>query len=68
MPAGYAYNMDPTYGAVSMVSDEGKMTSGQQQQQQQQQSSSMKDDRVKESPSPIEHPKMQPQVSIDITV
>lgn len=42
-----------------MVSDDNKMSN----QQQQQQPSSLKEERLKENPSPNEHPKMQPQVT-----
>lgn len=58
MPPGYpSYNLDPNYGAVSMVADENKISN------QQQQPSSLKEERLKENPSPNEHPKMQPQVT-----
>lgn len=39
-----------------MVADESKISN------QQQQPSSLKEERLKENPSPNEHPKMQPQV------
>lgn len=57
IPPGYpSYNLDPNYGAVSMVADDSKISN------QQQQPSSLKEERLKENPSPNEHPKMQPQV------
>lgn len=58
IPPGYpSYNIDPNYGAVSMVADDSKISNQQQQQ------SSLKEERLKENPSPNEHPKMQPQVT-----
>lgn len=54
MPPGYPYNIDPNYGPVSMVSDDGKLAAPQPM---------IKEERLKESPSPNENPKNQLQVS-----
>lgn len=54
MPPGYPYNMD-NYGPVSMVSDDGKLTTPHP---------IIKEERLKESPSPNENPKSQLQVSV----
>lgn len=51
---GYAYNMDPNYGPVSMVSEEAKLSTQQPM---------IKDERLKESPSPNDISKSQMQVS-----
>lgn len=61
MPAGFGYNLDPNYGPVSMISEESKLAQ-QQQQQQQQPPPQIKEERMKESPSPNEYTKMGPQV------
>lgn len=53
MPPGYPYNMD-NYGPVSMVSDDGKLPAPHQM---------IKEERLKESPSPNENPKSQLQVN-----
>lgn len=53
MPPGYPYNMDPNYGPVSMVSEDGKLPAPQ---------SMIKEERLKESPSPNEISKSQLQV------
>lgn len=53
MPPGYPYNIDPNYGPVSMVSDDGKLAAPM-----------IKEERLKESPSPNENPKSQLQVCI----
>lgn len=58
MPPGYPYNIDPNYGAVSMISDEGKLSSGQGG------NPAIKEERNKESPSPNEHAKLGSQVCI----
>lgn len=50
---GYPYNMDPNYGPVSMVSDEAKLAT---------QPPMIKDERLKESPSPNDISKSQMQV------
>lgn len=55
MPPGYPYNMDPNYGPVSMVSDDGKLPAPQPM---------IKEERLKESPSPNEIPKSQLQVNL----
>ena len=55
---GYPYNMDPNYGPVSMVSDEAKLAT---------QPPMIKDERLKESPSPNDISKSQMQVSSDST-
>ncbi|KAL1375101.1 hypothetical protein pipiens_017703 [Culex pipiens pipiens] len=59
MPAGFGYNLDPNYGPVSMISEESKLA---QQQQQQQPPPQIKEERMKESPSPNEYTKMGPQM------
>lgn len=56
MPTGFSYNLDPNYGPVSMMSEEGKMS------QQQQPQGQIKEERIKESSSPNEYAKMGPQV------
>lgn len=53
MPAGYPYNIDPNYGPVSMVTDDGKIAVAQPM---------IKEERLKENPSPNENPKIQSQV------
>lgn len=53
MPPGYPYNMDPNYGPVPMVTDDGKIAVAQPM---------IKEERLKESPSPNENPKNQSQV------
>lgn len=53
MPPGYPYNIDPNYGPVSMVSDDGKLPAPQPM---------IKEERLKENPSPNENPKSQLQV------
>lgn len=50
---GYPYNIDPNYGPVSMVSDDGKLPAPQPM---------IKEERLKENPSPNENPKNQLQV------
>lgn len=55
MPPGYPYNIDPNYGPVPMVTDDGKLAVAQPM---------IKEERLKESPSPNENPKNQSQVSI----
>lgn len=54
MPAGYPYNIEPNY-PVPMVTDDGKMAMPQ---------SMVKEERLKESPSPNENPKNQSQVNV----
>ncbi|XP_055614017.1 serine-rich adhesin for platelets isoform X2 [Uranotaenia lowii] len=54
MPTGFGYNLDPNYGPVSMLSEEGKHV--------QQVPGQMKEERLKESPSPNEFAKMAPQM------
>lgn len=54
MPPGYPYNIDPNYGPVPMVTDDGKLAVAQPM---------IKEERLKESPSPNENPKNQSQVS-----
>lgn len=56
MPAGFSYNLEPNYGPVSMISDDNKLS------QQQQPSGQIKEERIKESPSPNEYAKMGPQI------
>ncbi|EAT40951.1 AAEL007376-PA [Aedes aegypti] len=56
MPTGFSYNLDPNYGPVSMMSEEGKMS------QQQQPQGQIKEERIKESSSPNEYAKMGPQM------
>lgn len=53
MPPGYPYNIDPNYGPVPMVTDDAKLAVAQ---------SMIKEERLKESPSPNENPKNQSQV------
>lgn len=53
MPAGYPYNIESNY-PVPMVTDDGKMAMPQ---------SMVKEERLKESPSPNENPKNQSQVN-----
>lgn len=55
MPPGYAYNIDPNYGPVPMVTDDGKIAVAQPM---------IKEERLKESPSPNENPKHQSQVNL----
>lgn len=54
MPPGYPYNMDPSYGPVPLVTEDGKMPVAQPM---------IKEERSKESPSPNESAKSQPSVS-----
>lgn len=56
MPPGYMppYNME-NYGPVSMVSDDGKLPAPHPM---------IKEERLKESPSPNENPKSQLQVNV----
>lgn len=54
MPPGYPYNIDPNYGPVPMVTDDGKIAVAQPM---------IKEERLKESPSPNENPKNQSQVN-----
>lgn len=54
MPPGYPYNME-NYGPVSMVSDDGKLPAPHP---------IIKEERLKESPSPNENPKSQLQVGV----
>lgn len=54
MPPGYPYNME-NYGPVSMVSDDGKLPAPHPM---------IKEERLKESPSPNENPKSQLQVNL----
>lgn len=56
MPAGYPYNLDSSYGPVPMVTDDGKQLPVALPM--------IKEERLKESPSPSENPKSQPQVSL----
>lgn len=46
---GYPYNIDPNYGPVSMITEEGKM---------------IKEERIKENPSPNDNTKSQLPVII----
>jgi len=59
-PGGYSYNIDPNYGAVSMITDENKLGPGSGQPSSQSIGiGSLKEERNKESPSPSEqHPKI----------
>lgn len=64
MPPGYPYNMDPAFGAVPMVGpsaaappEDGGKLSGQPM---------IKEERLKESPSPNDNAKSQPMVCIFI--
>lgn len=52
---GYPYNIDPNYGPVSMIADEGKMSTPQQM---------IKEERIKENPSPNDNAKSQLPVII----
>lgn len=55
MPAGYPYNIDSNYGPVPMVTDDGKISVAQPM---------IKEERLKESPSPNENPKNQSLVNV----
>lgn len=55
MPPGYPYNLDSPYGPVPMVTEDGKQLPVALPM--------IKEERLKESPSPSENPKSQPQVS-----
>lgn len=57
MPPGYPYNIDPNYGPVPMVTDDGKIAVAQPM---------IKEERLKESPSPNENPKNQSQVKLTV--
>lgn len=56
MPTGFGYNLDPNYGPVSMIAEDNKLA-------QQPPPGQIKEERIKESPSPNEYSKMNPQVS-----
>lgn len=56
MPTGFGYNLDPNYGPVSMITEENKLT-------QQLAPGQIKEERIKESPSPNEYAKMGPQMT-----
>ncbi|XP_058455502.1 mucin-2 isoform X2 [Malaya genurostris] len=56
MPTGFSYNIDPNYGPVPMISEDSKI--GQQQHP----SGQIKEERIKESPSPNDYAKMGPQM------
>lgn len=47
---GYPYNIDPSYGPVSMIAEEGKMSTPQPM---------IKEERIKENPSPNDNTKSQ---------
>lgn len=53
---GYPYNIDPNYGPVSMIAEEGKMRETPQPL--------IKEERIKENPSPNDNPKSQLPVII----
>lgn len=53
---GYPYNIDPNYGPVPMVSDDVKLSAPQPM---------IKEERLKENPSPNDNSKSQLQVIID---
>lgn len=55
MPPGYPYNLEGGYAPVSMVNDDAKLPTPQPM---------IKEERLKESPSPNENPKSQLQVCI----
>lgn len=52
---GYPYNIDPNYGPVSMIAEEGKMSTPQPM---------IKEERIKENPSPNDNTKSQLPVII----
>ncbi|XP_058820485.1 zinc finger protein 608 isoform X2 [Topomyia yanbarensis] len=56
MPTGFSYNIDPNYGPVSMISEDSKL--GQQPPP----SGQIKEERIKESPSPNDYAKMGSQM------
>lgn len=53
MPAGYPYNMENPYGPVPMVTEDSKLPVAQPL---------IKEERLKESPSPNDNAKSQPPV------
>ncbi|XP_053697920.1 zinc finger protein 609 isoform X2 [Sabethes cyaneus] len=56
MPTGFGYNLDPNYGPVSMITEDNKLA-------QQLPPGQIKEERIKESPSPNEYSKMNPQMA-----
>ncbi|XP_055540304.1 zinc finger protein 609 isoform X2 [Wyeomyia smithii] len=56
MPTGFGYNLDPNYGPVSMITEDNKLV-------QQLPLGQIKEERIKESPSPNEYAKMGPQMA-----
>lgn len=54
MPPGYPYNIDPSYGPVSMISEENKLSA---------QQPTIKEERLKENPSPNDNTKNQMPVN-----
>lgn len=56
MPTGFSYNIDPSYGTSSVLSEDSKLV------QQQQPPVQIKEERIKECSSPNEIPKIGPQI------
>lgn len=55
VPTGFSYNLDPTYGPVTMISDDNKLS-------QQQSPGQTKEERIKENPVMSEYTKIAPQL------